>query len=55
MDYCKLFVKKLPLLLTKEEKESLLKCFGAYRVDVFPLSGKMVGFYRYIPVATYEI
>lgn len=34
-------MKKLPLLLTKEEKESLLKCFGAYRVDVFPLSGKM--------------
>ena len=42
MDYSKLLVKKLPSLLTAEEKQSLLKCFGANEVDVFPMSGHMV-------------
>ena len=38
----KLLVRKLPQLLTKEEKDELLKQFGATSVDVLPPKGHMV-------------
>ena len=38
----KLLVRKLPQLLKKEEKDELLRQFGATSVDVLPPKGHMV-------------
>ena len=42
MDGCRLLVRKLPSFLRSEEKESLLKYFGAVEVTVMAEKGMMV-------------
>lgn len=42
VDLCRLLVRKLPSFLTTEDKESLLKFFGATEVTVMAPKGQMV-------------
>ena len=41
-DYARLLVRKFPVWLKSEDKESLLRCFGAVDVAVMSQNGRMV-------------
>ena len=41
-DYTRLLVRKFPTWLKSEDKESLLRCFGAVDIAVMSQNGRMV-------------